>query len=130
VSDRAAPPAVLVAAVVFAATVAGGAVAARLRADGSPAPTSTTSTSTPEVHDGTAGCVVAAGADPAAVEVCAVDAVVAALASSTDLDAPTAACVADAVVDELGADAVLAGLAGATPPPDLRTQLRAALAGC
>jgi hypothetical protein len=87
------------------------------------APTSTTEGALPD-------CTGAAGADPAAVEVCAVDGLVALLTDGTDLDAVTASCAAQAVVDELGVDAVVAALESGVPPPDLRERLQAAFVTC
>lgn len=71
-----------------------------------------------------------AATDPAAVEVCAVTALVDVLRAGSDIDAPTASCAAEAVVDELGVDAVLTALEGGALPADLRERARAAFAAC
>jgi hypothetical protein len=89
-------------------------------------PSSTSSTTAGPLPD----CTGAAVGDDAAVEVCAVDALVGVLTAGGDLDPQVAACAAAAVVDELGVDAVLAALATGVPPADLRARLQTAFAAC
>lgn len=93
-----------------------------------PSPTST-STSVPPAPASLAACTGEAGGELAAVEVCAVDALVA-LLTDGGLDPVTAACAAAAVVEELGVDAVVAGLESGVPPADLRARLQAAFETC
>lgn len=75
-------------------------------------------------------CTGTAGADPAAVEVCAVTALVEVLQAGSEIDAATASCAAEAVVDALGVSAVLDALDGGALPPDLRDRVRDAFATC
>jgi len=128
----------VVALVVFTTTVAGGLVGARVLDDepdraarGGATPSSS---SVPTTTSTTAGplpdCTAASGADPAAVEVCAVDALVGVLRGGAGLDEVAATCAAESVVDELGVPAVLAALETGVPPAGLRERLRAAFAGC
>lgn len=75
-------------------------------------------------------CTGSSGADPAAVEVCAVTTLVDVLRAGSDIDAATASCAAEAVVDALGVSAVLDALDGGALPPDVRDRVRDAFATC
>jgi hypothetical protein len=124
--------------VVFAATIAGGLVAARVLDDGPdrsgagavPVPSSSSTTSTSTTAGPLPACTLEAGADPAAVEVCTVDALVAVLRQDAGLDEVAATCAAESVVDELGVPTVLAALETGVPPAGLRQRLQTAFAAC
>lgn len=91
---------------------------------------SITTTSTTAAPGPLPECTGSSGADPAAVEVCAVTALVDVLRAGSDIDAATATCAAEAVVDALGVSAVLDALGGGALPPDLRDRIREAFAAC
>lgn len=142
-SERAAPGAARLAAVVFTATVAGGLLAAELRdtergpargVDGDHHPVATTVgpplVATSGQHAPLARCVGAAAGDVAALEVCAVTVLVGLLHDDAGLDEVAASCAAEAVVDEVGVHEVVAALETGTAPAGLRANLRDAFSRC